>query len=192
MIVHQMVTLKRGDQVVKVSKRTGDIVTLRELVEEVGPDACRFVFLSRSPESQMEFDLELAKKQSTDNPVYYIQYGHARIAQILALARDRRIDHSEAQLSLLTHDAELELIRKMVELPELVEMMARTLEPHHLPHYAQELSTAFHRFYEECRVVSSVEGEEELTKARLTLCEAAKTVLANCLSLMSMSAPDHM
>ena len=192
MIVHQMVTLKRGDQVVKVSKRTGDIVTLRELVEEVGPDACRFVFLSRASESQMEFDLELAKKQSADNPVYYIQYGHARIAQILVLARDRGIDHSDAHLSLLTHDAELELIRKMVELPELVEMMARSLEPHHLPHYAQELSTAFHRFYEECRVVSTVEGDEEITKARLKLCEAARTVLANCLSLMSMSAPEHM
>ena len=192
MIVHQMVTLKRGDQVVKASKRTGDIVTLRELVDEVGTDACRFVFLSRSPESQMEFDLELAKKQSPDNPVYYIQYGYARIAQILALARDREIDHSDAQLSLLTHDAELALIRKMVELPELIEMMARTLEPHHLPHYSQELSTAFHRFYEECRVVSSEEGDEEITKARLTLCEAARTVLSNCLSLMSMTAPEHM
>ena len=192
LIIYQMVTFKRGDQLVRASKRTGNVISIGELVDEVGVDACRYFFLSRAANTQMEFDLELAKKQSVDNPVYYIQYGHARIAQILALGRGRGIDHSDAQLSLLTHDAELALIRKMVELPELVEMMARNLEPHHLPHYAQELSTAFHRFYEECRVVSSVEGDEELTKARLKLCEAARTVLASCLSLMSMSAPERM
>lgn len=192
LIIYQMVTFKRGDQLVRASKRSGNVISIKNLVDEVGVDACRYFFLSRAANTQMEFDLELAKKQSADNPVYYIQYGHARIAQILALGRDREIDHSDAQLSLLNHDAELELIRKMVELPELVEMMARSLEPHHLPHYAQELSTAFHRFYEECRVVSSIEGDEEITKARLKLCEAAKTVLANCLTLMSMSAPDHM
>ena len=192
LILYQMVTFKRGDQLVRASKRSGNVISIAELVDEVGVDACRYFFLSRAADTQMEFDLELAKKQSADNPVYYIQYGHARIAQIMALARDRGIDHSDAQSSLLTHDAELELIRKMVELPELVETMARNLEPHHLPHYAQELSTAFHRFYEECRVVSSIEGDEEITKARLKLCEAAKTVLANCLTLMSMSAPDHM
>ena len=191
LILYQMVTFKRGDQLVRASKRSGNVISIGELVDEVGVDACRYFFLSRAADTQMEFDLELAKKQSADNPVYYIQYGHARIAQIMALARDRGIDHSDAQSSLLTHDAELELIRKMVELPELVETMARNLEPHHLPHYAQELSTAFHRFYEECRVVSSIEGDEEITKARLKLCEAAKIVLANCLTLMSMSAPEH-
>jgi arginyl-tRNA synthetase len=192
LILYQMVTFKRGDQLVRASKRTGNFISIAELVDEVGVDACRYFFLSRAANTQMEFDLELAKAQSADNPVYYIQYGYARIAQILALARDQEIDYSDAQLSLLTHDAELALIRKMIELPELVEMMARTLEPHHLPHYAQELSTAFHRFYEECRVVSSIEGDEEITRARLKLCEAVRTVLANCLSLMSMSAPSHM
>ena len=192
LILYQMVTFKRGDELVRASKRAGDVISISELVDEVGVDACRYFFLSRAANTQMEFDLELAKKQSADNPVYYIQYGHARIAQVLALARERGIDHGTAQLSLLTHDAELALVRKMIELPELVEMMATSLEPHHLPHYAQELSTAFHRFYEECRVVSSVEGDEYLTKARLKLCQAARTVLANCLSLMSMSAPDHM
>ena len=192
LIIYQMVTFKRGDELVRASKRAGNVISIGELVDEVGVDACRYFFLSRAANTQMEFDLELAKSQSAENPVYYIQYGHARIAQILALARDREIDHSDAQLSLLTHDAELALIRRMVELPELVEMMARTLEPHHLPHYAQELSTAFHHFYEECRVVSSIEGDEEITKARLKLCEAARTVVANCLSLMSMSAPEQM
>ncbi|MCL0028922.1 arginine--tRNA ligase [Dehalococcoidia bacterium] len=192
LIVYQMVTFKRGSELVRASKRSGNVISISELVEEVGVDACRYFFLSRAANTQMEFDLELAKKQSADNPVYYIQYGHARIAQVLSLARDRGIDHSDAQVSLLNHTLELALIRKMVELPELVQMMARSLEPHHLPHYAQELSTVFHRFYEECRVLSSVKGDEELTKSRLKLCEAAKTVLANCLSLMSMSAPDHM
>ena len=192
LMITQMVTLKRGDEVVRLSKRSGEVVTLRELVEEVGPDACRFFFLSRSPESQMEFDLELAKEQSADNPVYYVQYAHARIAGILRLARERGIDHSGGDLALLTHEAELSLIRKMLTLPEMIETMASSLEPHHLPHYAQELATAFHWFYERCRVVSSVAGEEEITRARLKLAEATRIVLARCLQLMSMEAPERM
>ena len=192
LIVHQMVTLKRGDEVVRLSKRTGDLITLRELVDEVGPDACRFFFLSRGPESQMEFDLDLAKEQSSENPVYYVQYAHARIASILRLAKERGIDYSDGDLSLLTHDAEAALVRKMLMLPELVETMARALEPHHLPHYSMELATAFHWFYQKCRVVSSAPGDEAITKARLKLVEAAKTVLARCLDLMSMDAPEQM
>ena len=192
LIITQLVTFKRQGQVVRVSKRTGDIITLRELVEEVGPDACRFFFLSRSPESQMEFDMELAKEESSENPVYYIQYAHARIASILRLAQERGIDHGDGDLSLLIHEAELALIRKMVELPELVEMMARNLEPHHLPHYAGELATAFHWFYQQCRVVSGAPEDAEITKARLRLVEAAKTVLARCLELMIMEAPERM
>jgi len=187
-----MVTLKRGDEIVRLSKRSGDIVTLRELVEEVGPDACRFFFLSRSPESQMEFDLELAKEESSENPVYYVQYAHARIASILRLARERGIDYGDGDVYLLTHEAELALIRKMLLLPEIIETMARSLEPHHLPHYAVELATAFHWFYQNCRVVSSVEGEEQISKARLKLVEAARIVLARCLELMIMEAPEQM
>lgn len=192
LLVTQIVTLKRGGEVVRLSKRAGEIVTLRELVEEVGADACRFFFLARSPESQMEFDMELAKEESAENPVYYVQYAHARIASILRLAQEKGIDYSDGDLSLLTHEAELALIRKMLMLPELVEMMARNLEPHHLPHYAQELATAFHWFYQKCRVVSSIQEEAELSKARLRLVDAAKTVLARCLELMSMSAPEEM
>ena len=191
-IISQMVTLKRGEQLLKASKRSGDLVTLPDLLEEVGPDACRYFFLARSPESQMEFDLELAKKQSADNPVYYVQYAHARISSILRLAEEREIGFQQGDVSLLTHPAELALIRRMVQLPELVESMAASLEPHHLPHYAQELATAFHWFYGQCRVVSSTEGEEEMTKARLKLVQASKTVLGRCLSLMGMQAPEHM
>ena len=192
LLITQMVTLKRGDEVVRLSKRSGDIVSLRELVEEVRGDACRFFFLSRSAESQMEFDLELAKEESSENPVYYIQYAHARIASILRLARERGIDYADGDVSMLTHEAELGLIRKMLVLPELVETMARSLEPHHLPHYAVEVATAFHWFYQQCRVVSSAPEDAAMTRARLKLAEAARIVLARCLGLMIMSAPEEM
>ena len=188
-IISQMVTLRRGGELVRISKRSGDIVTLRELVEEVGADACRFFFLSRTADSQMDFDLELAKKQSADNPVYYVQYAHARIASILRLAQEKEIDCSDGDASLLTTEPELTLIRKMLLLPEIVETIARTLEPHHLTYYAQDLATVFHSFYKQCRVVSD---DEALTKARLKLVKAAKIVLGKTLHLMGMTAPDRM
>ena len=192
LLVYQLVTLKRGDETVRVSKRTGELVTLRELVDEVGADACRFFFLARSPESQMEFDLELATKESSENPVYYVQYAHARISSIIRLAAERGIDYGHGDLTLLEHEAELALIRKMAQLPELVETMAGSLEPHHLPHYAVALATAFHGFYERCRVVSSAPEDAEITRARLKLVEAARIVLARCLALMLMDAPTEM
>ena len=190
--VMQMVAFKREGETVRISKRTGDAITLRELLDEVGSDACRFVFLSRSAESQMEFDLELAVKQSSENPVYYVQYAHARIASILRLAGERGIDWSDGDVSLLTHEAELELIRKMLVLPELVQTMAGRLEPHHLPHYSMELATAFHLFYQKCRVVSSAPEDLPVTKARLKLVDAARVALSRSLALMSMSAPESM
>ncbi len=191
-MISQMVTLKRGEEVIRASKRSGEFVSLRELVDEVGADACRYFFLARTPSTQMEFDLELAKRESSENPVYYIQYGHARIAGILSGAREKGIDWSQGDVSLLVDPSELALIRKMVLLPELVESMARTLEPHHLPHYALELATAFHWFYENCRVLSSDPDDYPLTLARLKLVEAAKIVLSRTLYLMSMTAPEKM
>jgi len=191
-IINQLVTLKRDGETVRASKRTGEMVTLQELVEEVGPDACRYFFLSRAAESQMEFDLELAKAQSADNPVYYIQYAHARIAGILRLAEERGVAWNDGDVSLLAHEAELALIRKMVMLPEVVDTVAQTLAPHHLPHYATELATAFHWFYDHCRVVSSDPADEPLTKARLKLCQASRTLLARTLSLMGMASPEQM
>jgi arginyl-tRNA synthetase len=188
-IIHQLVTLKRGGELVRISKRSGDIITLREIIEEVGTDACRFFFLARSANSQMDFDLELAKKESSENPVYYVQYAHARIASILRLAKEKGIDYSDGDVSLVTTEPELTLIRKLVQLPELVEMAARNLEPHHLTYYAQNLATVFHSFYKQCRVISN---DEELTKARLKLVEAAKIVLAKTLHLMGMTAPESM
>ena len=191
-IVSQIVTLKRGEETVRASKRSGEIVTLRELLEEAGSDACRFFFLSRTPESQMDFDMELAKKESADNPVYYVQYAHARIAGIMALSKERNLDYNSGDVSLLGHEAETALIKKMVVLPELVQHMAETMEPHHLPRYATELATAFHWFYQQCRVVSEAPEELPLTLARLKLVEACRIVFARCLSIMGMSAPEHM
>ena len=188
-IISQMVTLRRGQELVRVSKRSGDIITLREVVDEVGADACRFFFLSRSADGQMDFDLELAKKQSADNPVYYVQYAHARIASIIRLAQQKGISYGDGDVSLLVTEPELALIRKMLLLPELVEIVAYTLEPHHLPYYAQDLATVFHGFYKQCRVISQ---DEVLTKARLKLVEAAKLVLAKTLHLMGMTAPEKM
>jgi len=188
-IISQMVTLRRGGELVRISKRSGDIITLREVVDEVGSDACRFFFLSRTADSQMDFDLELAKKESADNPVYYVQYAHARIASILRLARERGISWGDGDVSRLTTGPELVLIRKMLLLPEIVEVVASTLEPHHLTYYAQDLATVFHSFYKQCRVVSR---NEALTRARLKLVDAARIVLARTLHLMGMTAPERM
>ena len=188
-LVSQMVSLKRGGQVDKVSKRGGNIVTLREVVEEVGADPCRFFFLSRSPDSQMEFDLELAKSQSLDNPAYYLQYAHARMCSILRIAEERGIDFSDADVSLLGEESEMMLIRQMLKLPETVELISNTLEPQHLPHYSQDLAALFHSFYEKCRVLGD---DLPLSQARLKLVSASRTVLARCLDLMGMSAPEQM
>jgi arginyl-tRNA synthetase len=188
-IICQLVTLQRGQEIVKVSKRSGDIITLKEVVDEVGSDACRFIFLSRSADSQMDFDIELAKRQSADNPVYYVQYAHARIASILDFAKERGIDCSQSDVSLLTTEPELTLIRRLILLPEIVEQVTVTLEPHHLPYYAQDLATVFHSFYKQCRVVSN---DEALTKARLKLVKATQIALAKVLHLMGMTAPEKM
>ncbi|MDI6857519.1 MAG: DALR anticodon-binding domain-containing protein [Dehalococcoidia bacterium] len=155
----------------------------------MGRDACRFLFLMRSADATVEFDLELAKQQSAENPVYYVQYAYARIAGILKLARERGIDFSDGDTRLLTQPQELALIRKMLRLPELVEAVARNLAPHHLPHYALDLATAFHDFYERCRVVTD---DVPLTKARLKLVEAARLTLWRTLSLMGVAAPERM
>ena len=187
-IIHQMVTLKRGE-LVRVSKRTGDLITLEEVMEEVGVDACRFFFLARSASSQMDFDLELAKKQSQENPVYYVQYAHARITSIMRLVEEKKITFADGDTSLLTTEPELTLIRKLLHFPELIEMATLTLEPHHLAYYAQELANTFHAFYKDCRVVTD---DEALTKARIKLVMASKTVLAKTLHLMGMNAPDRM
>jgi arginyl-tRNA synthetase len=188
-IIHQNVTMRRGGELVKISKRTGDLISLTEVIDEVGVDACRFFFLARSANSQMDFDLELAKKQSQENPVYYVQYAHARIASIMRLVEEKKINYADGDTGLLTTEPELTLIRKLLNFPELIEMVAITSEPHHLAYYAQELATTFHAFYKDCRVVTD---DIAMTKARLKLVMASKIVLAKTLHLMGMTAPDRM
>ncbi len=190
-LLYQLVQVVRGGEEVRMSKRAGTIITVREVVEEVGADACRFFLVARSPDTAMTFDLDLATKQSEENPVYYIQYAHARTASILARAAERGVSQpGDLDLTLLTHPAELTLLRHMVRLPELLEDIALQLTPHRLAFYAQELAALFHAFYRDCRVVDP--DEPGLTAARLLLVRAAKVVLARCLNLMGMRAPDQM
>ncbi|MBI4219698.1 MAG: arginine--tRNA ligase [Chloroflexi bacterium] len=194
-ILYQIVMFKRGEESVRFSKRKGQIVTLRELVDEVGTDACRYIYLSRSPGSQMEFDLELATKQSMDNPVYYVQYAHARIASVLRMARERGIDFQDGDTTLLRHPLETGLIRQILVLPDVIELAAQRLEAHHIPRYAEELARAFTHFYDakdECRILSSDPADLLISKARLKLVDAGRVALARCLSLMGMTAPERM
>jgi len=191
-ILNQIVNFKNEGESLKFSKRNNVIVTVEELLDEVGSDACRFIFLSRSPDSHMEFDLGLAKRQSSENPVYYVQYAHARMASILRTAEEKGINFNSADLDLLVHAQELELIRKIIELPTVVERSAERMEPHHLPHFAMELAKSLQRFYEHCRVVSSEKKDIEISRARLQLVDAARIALRQTLSLMGMSSPERM
>jgi len=191
-LIHQFVNLKRGGELVKMSKRAGEFVKMDDLLDEVGPDAVRFMLISRSADTTIDFDIELAKKQSDENPVYYVQYSHARIASILNKAAESGLTIDGADLSLLTHPAELELIREMLRLTEVVELAASKLEPHHLPHYAIQLAGVFHSFYDQCHVVSSDPADDAISRARLKLVQAAQNAFARTLNLMGVSAPETM
>jgi arginyl-tRNA synthetase len=190
--VYQMVTILESGEQVRLSKRAGTQVDLREILDDIGPDAFRFLLLARAADSQMDLDLDLARQESDENPVYYVQYGHARIASILRFAEEQGHTDEGADIALLVHPSELALVRKMIELPEVVTLAAENLAPHHLPYYAQELAAAFHGFYRDCRVVSSEPEDLEITKARLRLAKAAKLVLARTLALIGVSAPERM
>ncbi|MEX1022781.1 MAG: arginine--tRNA ligase [Dehalococcoidia bacterium] len=189
-LLYQLVTLKRGSTIVPLSKRAGEIVTLREIVDEVGADATRFFFLLTGANQTMDFDLELAKTQSDENPVFYVQYAHARIASVLAKAAAEGHSSDGADTSLLVHETEQALLRRLLLLPEVIEKVVLELAPHHLPHYAQDLAGAFHAFYTQCRIIQA--GEPDLTKSRLLLLEATRAGLARTLGLMGISAPDSM
>jgi len=192
-IIHQIVRLTDGGQIVRMSKRAGNIITLRELLEDVGTDVTRFFLLSRSVDAHLDFDLELARKQSDENPVYYVQYAHARICSIQREAEARGFSLeglAEAELSLLTHPDELRLIRAIADYPAEVSRAAGARAPHRLAHFCRELAAIFHQFYGTCRVVD--EGAPELSRARLALVEGARTVIANILGLLGVSAPEKM
>jgi arginyl-tRNA synthetase len=187
-IIMQLVRLCKGGEPVRMSKRTGEYVTLRDLMDEVGADAARYFFVMRSADSHLDFDLDLAKEQSSENPVYYVQYAHARICSIIRQAGDvpplARVD-----CSLLSHPAELALIQKIAELPGEIAFAASHLEPHRLAFYANELATLFHGFYTNCRVLTD---QPALSEARLTLIDACRITLRNTLHLLGVTAPEKM
>ena len=192
-IIYQMVTLRRGDQEIRMSKSSGEFVTLRELIDEVGVDPIRYMMLTRTVDVTLDFDLDLAVEQSDRNPVYYVQYAHTRIAGVIRHAKEQGWDvTASGNPALLTHPSELALIRKMLSLPEVISLAASNLAPHHLTGYATELASLFHGFYRDCRIVSDAPGDRELSKARLMLARATKSVLARVLHMMGMTAPEHM
>ncbi|MBU4195084.1 MAG: arginine--tRNA ligase [Actinobacteria bacterium] len=191
-ILGQLVKLFRSGRPVAMSKRTGEIVTLDELLEEVGADGARYFFLQRSHDSPLDFEIELAKQESPENPVYYVQYAHARISSILRYAREAKADLSEAlpeDLVLLEAEAEMDLLRKLGELEEVVEFCALRRVPHRLTGYAEELATLFHAFYRDCRVVTD---DERLMRARVFLVHGVRQVLRIVLGLIGVSAPEQM
>lgn len=189
-IIGQLVNLLRGGEPVRMSKRTGEMVTLDELLEEVGRDATRFFFLMRSTDSPLDFDIELAKEQSNENPVYYVQYAYARISSIIRYAKAEGIDLSgEINYNRLETESELDLIKKLAEWPEILERVSRQRAPHPLTAYAQELAAVFHYFYTKCRVVGE---DKELSTARMSLSEATRAVLKSVLNMLGISAPERM
>jgi arginyl-tRNA synthetase len=191
-IITQLVALYRGGEPVRMSKRTGDIVTLDELIDEVGADAARYTLLTRSTDTALDFDIELVKRRSLDNPVYYVQYAHARIASLLLFADDQGValePFEKVRAEELVHETELDLLRKIAEMPEQLQLAADARAPYRLTRYAEELAAGFHRFYTECRVVTE---DADLTQARLHLAAAARQTIANVLALLGVTAPDSM
>ncbi|MFH1726201.1 MAG: arginine--tRNA ligase [Elusimicrobiota bacterium] len=204
-IVHQLVHLMRGKEVVKMSKRAGEFITLRELVEEAGLDACRFFFALRTPNSHMSFDLELAKKQSNENPVFYVQYVHARICSIFREAVQRGLLPGDSplvtggaaaetpwseDLALLEHPIERTILLKLAWFPDALEACERELSPNALPTYLLELAGLYHKFYELCHVLDP--EAPALSKARLTLCAGVRALIAEGLDLLGVSKPEKM
>ncbi|MCY4618043.1 MAG: arginine--tRNA ligase [Chloroflexi bacterium] len=190
-VLYQLVHLRRGRERVRISKRTGELVTLRELVDEVGADAVRFFLLQRSADAQMDFDLEAAVSQDmSQNPASYVQYAHVRCASVIRAAKDKDLKASQEHLELLEKEVETTLVDMVLKLPEVVADMASRREPHHLANYAFELASAFAGFYTQCKIVD--EDDVEMTGARLTLVEATKAALSGALRLMGIKARNSM
>ena len=189
-VIYQFVTLVRGGEEVKMSTRKANFVTLDELMDEVGEDVTRFFFLMRSSNTHLEFDLDLAKETSDKNPVFYLQYAHARICSILRKAEEVGFTFGdEADLARLTHEAEVALLKEVLHFPDVLQQVAEAREPHRLPVYLREVAVAFTRFYDQCRII----GEEPaLATARMHLAQATRIVLHNGLQVLGISAPERM
>ena len=187
-IIHQLIHLLDNGEQVKMSKRAGKFITLRELTNEVGADACRFFFASRTPNAQMTFDIELAKKQSNENPVFYVQYVHARINSIFAAAAEKGIEAGEI-LSPLTAQ-ERALLLKLIWFKPVLQNCLNDLSPHHLTTYLMELAGLFHSFYDHCRVLD--EANLPLTQSRLVICQRVAERIKKGLEFLGVSAPEKM
>ncbi len=189
-VIYQFVTLVRGGEPVKMSTRKANYVTLDELMDEVSADVTRFFFLMRSANTHLDFDLDLAKEASDKNPVFYLQYAHARICSILRKAEEVGFEADEnPSLDLLTHEAEGGLIKTLLRFPEEIERAADARSPHHIPTYLREVAVAFTRFYDACRIIGE---EQKLASARMALAKATKIVLANGLTVLGIDAPERM
>ena len=191
-IIMQLVRLMQNGETVRMSKRTGKMITLSDLVDDIGVDAARFFFNLRQAGSHFDFDLTLAAEQSNDNPVFYVQYAHARICSIIRMLSDtgiKPLPYTDTDVSRLTAPQEISLLKKLSELPDEIELSAETMEPSRITRYVSDVAAQFHSFYNACRI----KGEEEaLAVARLKLCECTKQVIGNCLKLLGVSAPEKM
>ena len=191
-LIHQFVTLTEKGQKIKMSTRKANFVTLDQLIDEVGADVTRYFFLMRGMNSHLNFDITLAKTQSDENPVFYIQYAHARICSIIALAQSKEINtssHSAEIIINLVKEEEKDLIKEITLFPEILQNCAESLEPHRLVNYLFDLAGTFHKFYTECRVISD---DLKITRARIALIDATRIVIANALAVLGISAPDRM
>jgi arginyl-tRNA synthetase len=203
-LIGQMVNLIRDGQPLRMSKRAGTVITMNDLVEAIGVDAARYALARYTTDTNIDIDLALWAKASSDNPVFYVQYAHARVSSILRNAADLGLRGFEARarealapqpphVSLLTHEREGELLRALAEFPRVVQAAAQLREPHRVARYLEDTAAAYHRFYDSCRVLPM--GDEEATdlhRARLTLVDATRVVLANGLGLLGVSAPERM
>jgi arginyl-tRNA synthetase len=188
-LIHQFVTIMEKGEVVKMSTRKANYITLDELIDEVGSDVVRYFFNMRSITSHLNFDLDLAKKQSDENPVFYLQYAHARISSILRMTNDEGLNSSLDNLELLITKEEQHLLKKLYEFPDDILYSAENFETNRITSYLEELAALFHRFYTECRIIGS---ETKLAEARIALCIAVQTVIKNGLSILGVTAPEKM
>jgi len=188
-LIHQFVTILQNGEIVKMSTRKANYITLDELSDEVGKDVVRYFFNMRSVNSHLNFDLDVAKKQSDENPVFYLQYAHARISSILKMTTEQGLKTNLGYVGLLKKSEELNLIKKIIEYPDEVLYSAEHFETHRIPVFLEELASLFHKFYTECRIIGS---EQNLAEARIALVEAVQIVIKNGLSILGVSAPDRM
>ena len=190
-LIHQFVTFTKNGEQVKMSKRNADMMTLDDLIDEVGCDAVRYFFINRTANAHLQFDFDLAKEQSEKNPMFYLQYAHARIASVRRMADESGIDVKAAppDPTLLSTSQELSLIKILLRFPEMLEYVARELEPYHLIEYLRSVAQEYHKFYHECRIIGE---SHDLSRARLALCELTQRVLKSGCDIIGISAPERM